>query len=131
MGQALNPSPAEDVLMRPLEGLVALVTGCGRYDGLGRSIALSLAWEGAHVAVTDIVATGTTNRAEVGVTDTAAEWNGIESLVEEVRALGVRSVALTGDVGNPDDAQRLVDEAISQLGSVDILVNNAGAPHGP
>ena len=47
------------------------------------------------------------------------------------RASGSRALAQVGDVGNKDDAERMVADAIANFGKVDILVNNAAAPHGP
>ena len=117
--------------MGTLEGQVALVTGCGRYNGMGRAIALALAGAGADVAVTDLVAGGTRNKAEVDVPGDRRDWKGLESLVEEIHAIGRGAVALIGDVGRVDDAERMVAEAVDQLGAIDILVNNAGAPQGP
>src|SRR5262249_39855146 len=114
-----------------LDGKVGLVTGCGRYKGIGRSIALTLAAAGADVAVTDIAAAGARNQSEIDDAEAAVNWRGLESLVAEFTALGRRAIALTGDVGIKADAERMVNETAQRLGSLDILVNNAGAPHGP
>jgi NAD(P)-dependent dehydrogenase (short-subunit alcohol dehydrogenase family) len=116
--------------MNPLEGHVALVTGCGRYKGLGRGIALALAGAGADVAVTDLEPGGTRNVREAGEDEAEAGWVGLPSLVEEIRGLGVSCEAFIGDVGDKSDAERMVAEAIAKLGKVDVLVNNAAAPHG-
>lgn len=89
-----------------LTGRVAVVTGAGR--GLGRSMALALAAAGA-----DIVAASRTSGE-------------IESLCTEVQALGRRAVAITADITDPHDCERLASEAAERLGRVDILVNNAG-----
>lgn len=88
-----------------LSGRVALVTGGSR--NLGRAIALALAGAGADVAVSAHGA--------------AAET---EETAEMVRAIGRRSVALLGDVGNPADVLRVVNRA-AELGPIDILVSNA------
>jgi NAD(P)-dependent dehydrogenase (short-subunit alcohol dehydrogenase family) len=119
----------EDNMSGPLEGSVALVTGCGRQRGMGRAIALALAEAGADVAVTDLARTGVRNEFEpdAGGND---EWLGIDSLAAEIAARGRRATALVGDVGDEADAARLVSEALHELGQVDILVNNAAAPHG-
>jgi NAD(P)-dependent dehydrogenase (short-subunit alcohol dehydrogenase family) len=45
----------------PLDGKVAIVTGCGRLKGLGRAIALALAEAGADLVVTDVALSGTRN----------------------------------------------------------------------
>lgn len=115
---------------RPLAGQVALVTGCARVRGLGRAIAASLARAGADVAVSDIEPGGTRNVHEAGEDEQAAGWKGLPSLVDELTALGVRATAVVGDVGRQADAERMVQEAIANLGRVDVLVNNAAAPHG-
>ena len=89
-----------------LEGRVAVVTGAGR--GLGRSMALALAAAGADV---------------VASSRTAAE---IESLRDEVRALGRRAEAIPADTTREADCERLISGTVERLGRLDILVNNAG-----
>ena len=89
-----------------LSGKVALLTGAGR--GLGRAISLAYARAGA-----DIVATART----------ASE---LDSLCEEVRALGRRAVAVPLDVRDLASIRAMADRAEAELGRVDILVNNAG-----
>jgi NAD(P)-dependent dehydrogenase (short-subunit alcohol dehydrogenase family) len=116
--------------MALLEGKIALVTGCARMNGLGRSIALALAGEGADVIVTDVLESGTRNVLEKSTAEADAGWQGIHSVVKEIHALGRRSVALLGDVGDEHDAERMVRETVKTAGRIDILVNNAGAPHG-
>ncbi|MBM3644123.1 MAG: SDR family oxidoreductase [Alphaproteobacteria bacterium] len=90
-----------------LAGKTALVTGAGK--NIGRAIALRLAADGAAVAVN-----GRSDRA--AVLDT----------VRAIEAAGGRAVAAMGDVSKPDDAARVVAEAVAALGGVDILVSNAG-----
>ncbi|HEX6518572.1 MAG TPA: SDR family oxidoreductase [Streptosporangiaceae bacterium] len=116
--------------MGALDGKVAIVTGCGRLKGLGRAIALALAKAGADLVVTDVALSGTRNPFEAGEAESVAGWNGLDSLVEELRDLGRRAVASVGDVGRKDDAERMVAEAIGHFGKIDVLVNNAAAPHG-
>ena len=89
-----------------LTGRVAIMTGAGR--GLGRTMALGLAAAGADLAL---------------ASRTASE---LESLVEEVQALGRRAIAVPTDVTSPDACEALVEAAITRLGRLDILVNNAG-----
>lgn len=114
----------------PLQGQVALVTGCGRLRGLGRGIALALAKAGADVAIADIKSDGTRNVYETGQDDLNAGWKGLPSLAAELSEMGARSIQVIGDVADQLDAERMVGETIAGLGQVDILVNNAAAPHG-
>src|SRR5579884_3232307 len=90
-----------------LEGRMALVTGASR--GIGRAIALSLADEGAAVAVN--YRSGQAQAQEV---------------VDEIQKNGGTAVAIQGDVAEYDQAQSVVQGTIEQLGGLHILVNNAG-----
>ncbi len=110
--------------MTRLEGRVALVTGAGRYRGIGRAIVLRLAEEGADVVVTARARDASSfppHEQEMG-------WKGIESVAEEVRGMGRRALAVDCDVTDKDDLQRTVDAAVAELGGIDILVNNAALP---
>ena len=89
-----------------LEGKVALVTGGAR--GLGRSMALAYAREGADVAI---------------VARTPAE---LEEVGREIRALGRRAHTVNADLTTSEGANRAAQETIGELGKIDILVNNAG-----
>ena len=89
-----------------LEGKVALVTGGGR--GLGRSMALAYAREGADVAI---------------VARTPAELDAVGS---EIRALGRRAHTVNAELTTSEGANRAVRETVSELGQIDVLVNNAG-----
>lgn len=110
--------------MTRLDGRVALVTGAGRYRGIGRAIVLRLAEEGADVVVTARARDASSfppHEQEMG-------WKGIESVAEEVRGMGRRALAVDCDVTDKDDLQRTVDAAVAELGGIDILVNNAALP---
>jgi glucose 1-dehydrogenase len=100
----LQPSGETDV---KLEGKVALVTGSGQ--GIGRSIAVRLAEEGADVIIDD------------RVDDSRAE----ETLAM-VKATGRRGYVIAGDLGKIADDRRMIEEGVRQMGKIDILVNNAG-----
>ncbi len=100
-----DPS-ASDVDVFGLRAKPTLVVGGG--SGIGRATALLLARVGADVAVVDLDA----DRASV--------------VSAEVAALGVRSVALSGDVTDPVDAERVVDSAHEMLGGLHAVVNIVG-----
>jgi len=85
---------------------VAIITGASR--GIGRSIALALAAEGARIVAFDLDMVET------------------EKVVLEVMALGVDALAVQGNVTVAADTERLMDAAMEKYGRVDILVNNAG-----
>jgi 3-oxoacyl-[acyl-carrier protein] reductase len=111
--------------MGTLDGMVALVTGAASFRGMGRAIALALAEAGADIAVSDIGRRSLVARVE------ASDWNGLESVVGEIEALGRRAAAIEADVSVSEDVTRLVSETLVRLGRIDILVNNAGAPQEP
>ena len=89
-----------------LKDLSIAITGSGR--GLGRSIAICCADEGARVVINDIHS----------------------SNLQEVRNIlenkGVKVVAFKGDISKRSEAQGLIEAAINGFGRIDVLVNNAG-----
>jgi 2-deoxy-D-gluconate 3-dehydrogenase len=88
-----------------LTGKNALVTGSSR--GMGAAIAVALAQAGANVAL-------------------HGSRSVPEDVVERVAGTGVRHVALSADLSDPERAPELVEQTIAALGSIDILINNAG-----
>ena len=110
--------------MTDLSGKVAIVTGAGRYRGIGRDTALALAQAGADVAVTG------TGRSPDSFPDDEKTmgWRDIESVAEEVRALGRRAMTIVADMGDGAQARGVVEQTVAELGSVDILINNAAYP---
>ena len=92
--------------MSNLSGKVALVSGSGR--GIGRSIALKLASQGAKLVVNDL-----------------DEAPGNE-VAEEIRASGGEAIAVNGNVTEDGFADRFVGAGYDDLGGIDIIVNNAG-----
>jgi len=88
------------------EGRAVLVTGGAL--GIGQGIVRAFAREGAMVAISDV--------------------NGVTAgdLATELDAPGCHVIAVIGDVSDPADAQRMVEEAVAGLGRLDVLVNNAG-----
>lgn len=110
---------------------MALVTGCGKRDGMGRAIARTLAAGGMAVVVADRVPTGVRNLRQERVGDGGdGTWRGLESVVEEIAAADGVASAVTGDIGEEADARRMVEEAVARHGRLDVLVNNAAAPQG-
>ena len=89
-----------------LTGKVALISGSGR--GIGRSIALKLAAEGACVVINDL--------------DEAPA----QSVAQEIAQAGGQAVVCAGNVTAPDFGERFVKTAVDSFGGLDIIVNNAG-----
>jgi NAD(P)-dependent dehydrogenase (short-subunit alcohol dehydrogenase family) len=109
--------------MSELHGKVALITGAGGMRGVGRATALKLAQQGVDVALTDVPrAPEDLPPAEVRV-----GWRGVDSVAEEVRALGRRCLTIPCDLGDGDQIQHMVQQALGDYGHIDILVNNARA----
>ena len=92
--------------MGDLSGRVALVTAGGR--GIGRSIALAFAREGAKVTVS------------------SRTQNELDSVVKEIGTLGTEGLAIVCDALDRGAIKRTVAEVIERFGRLDILVNNAG-----
>lgn len=93
--------------MKLLEGKVALVTGGAR--GIGKSICVRFAQEGANVAFTDMV-----------------EDENFKQTVAELESYGVQAKGYVSDASNFDNSQATVDQIVKDFSRVDILVNNAG-----
>ncbi len=89
-----------------LKGRVAIITGGGR--GIGEAICLAFANEGTNVVVSDI------------------DFENAKSVSEKIRALGPKAIPVKTDVSRSEEAKKLIEVAVSDLGGIDILVNNAG-----
>ena len=90
-----------------LEGKVAIVTGGS--DGIGKAAAISMASEGAKVAI-------------VGRTQTK-----LDAAVAEIKeASGGEAIGISADVSVESDVKAMVDKVVAEYGKLDILVNNAG-----
>jgi 3-oxoacyl-[acyl-carrier protein] reductase len=89
------------------ENRVVLVTGAAR--GIGKKIALTFAENGYDVSV-----------------NYRTKSDELDELKEEIEKNGVRCALVQGDVANFDEAERIVNETIQELGKIDVLVNNAG-----
>ena len=106
--------------MYGLEGKVALVTGAGGRNGIGRAIALRLAEEGA-----DIVLNDAWSKPRGG-----SEWGGLPAVASEIEELGRKVEQVVADVTDSGAVDAMVDQAVSRFGGIDILVNNAAAVAG-
>lgn len=89
-----------------LRDQVAIITGAGQ--GIGRATALAMASAGATVACVDINA------------------DAAKAVAAEAGKLGPRAIALTADLGDVKEIDRMVGEVVAAFGRVDCLVNNAG-----
>lgn len=92
---------------KPLTGKTALVTGAAKR--IGRAIALSLAANGANVAITYL-----SSQSEA------------EDTVRSLAAFDVDALAIRCDLRDPEDIQQAVSSVIEEFGRLDLLVNNAG-----
>jgi len=89
-----------------LRNQVAIVTGATR--GIGRSIAITLAQQGARMVING------NNKSLLG------------QLTREIEGAGSKFMVQLGDISNPDTAAKILKKAEEKFGRVDILINNAG-----
>ncbi len=95
-----------------LKDKVALITGGAQ--GLGKSIAIAMAKEGAHVAICDI------------------KEEGLAKTVTEIEQLGVQALGVRCDVSSPESVASMFESIANRFGTLHILVNNAArVPDGP
>ena len=104
---------------KDLQGKIAFVTGSGR--GLGRAMAERLAQMGADVAIHDLDWTATAKYGE------AADLGVVAA---QIAAHGVRTAAVTGNIGDRAAIAKMKADIEAKLGRVDILVNCAGGDIG-
>ncbi len=90
-----------------MQGKVAIVTGGN--SGIGKSIVLELARQGANIVI-----------------DYVAHPEATEDLEKQVAALGDQTIGVDADVSKVADLQALIDAAVARFGRVDIMINNAG-----
>ncbi|QJD88466.1 SDR family oxidoreductase [Cohnella herbarum] len=112
--QNMNPLPeAESPVYRPagkLMGKVAIVSGGD--SGIGRSVSIVYAKEGADVAVLYL-----------------NEDADAEETKRQIEAEGRRCILIRGDIGDPAFCKQAVEQTVSNLGRLDIVVNNAAEQH--
>ncbi|MFC1958014.1 SDR family NAD(P)-dependent oxidoreductase [Chloroflexota bacterium] len=106
--------------MYDLTGKIAIVTGAGGRRGFGRAIAKRLAKDGADIVVIDKFALQLRDK------DLTDGWKGIESVADEIKALNRQALAITCDITNSEEVDRMVKDTVAEFGGIDILVNNAG-----
>jgi 3-oxoacyl-[acyl-carrier protein] reductase len=92
-----------------LTNRAALITGAG--GGIGQASAIAMAQAGAIVGI-----------------HYRSNEEGAKSTLAEIERLGGRGFLLRGDLGVESDANRIVDDFVSQTGRLDVLFNNAGEP---
>ncbi len=90
-----------------LKGQTAIVTGAG--SGIGKSIAIQMAGEGANVVVNYI-----------------SDADEAQKVVDTIKDFGGNAVKIKADVSNEDQVQEMFSETIKTFGTIHILVNNAG-----
>lgn len=93
--------------MPRLQNKVAIITGAS--SGIGQSIAIRLASEGASVVI-----------------DYVGHADGANETKAKAEAVGGKAITIQADVSKMADIQNLIDQTYQQLGRCDILVNNAG-----
>lgn len=93
--------------MKKLQQKVILVTGSSK--GIGAAVARKLAEEGASLII-----------------NYAADKQGAEKLIAQLRQNGTEAIALQADVSKAQDVKNMFDAAIAHYGKIDVLVNNAG-----
>jgi len=92
-----------------IKGKVAMITGGSR--GIGKASALELGKEGCNVVIS------------------ARTESDLQRAEEEIKSLGVETLAVPADLEKPEDVEKLVSAAYDKFGKVDILFNNAGYSH--
>lgn len=91
-----------------LKGKIAFVSGASRPGGIGHAIALTLAKNGADVAISGF-----------------SNMDGAKAVADEIRSTGSKSVAVRMDVSEYESVKAGITEVKQELGAVNILVNNA------
>lgn len=99
---------------KTLKNHTIIITGATR--GIGRSIALRCARDGANIVI-------------IGKTDTPHPTlaGTIHTVAEEVKKAGGQSLAIACDVRDDESMKKAIEETVARFGGIDALVNNAGA----
>jgi len=110
--------------MDTLKGKVALVTGAAGKRGMGHTIALRLAGEGADIAIVDKYS------APRSLYPGDEKWGGLDAVVAEIESLGRKALAVAADVSSSQEVDAAVAKVLVRFGKIDILVHCA-AIRGP
>ena len=94
--------------MFDLKERVAIITGSGSKKGIGRTIALTLAEQGAAVVIADI------------------NFDGVQDTVNEIKEAGGKALGIELNVTSKDSCDAMVKQTLEEFGRIDILINNAG-----
>jgi dehydrogenase/reductase SDR family protein 4 len=95
-------------MIRELDGKIAIITGASR--GIGRSIALTFAENGARIVLAS-----------------RNKYGELDEVTNEVRGISESVLSVPTNLGKTEDIERLVGEAKREFGRIDILVNNAAS----
>lgn len=111
--EKMNPKPiykTEAESSKKLKDKVAVITGGD--SGIGRSVAIAFAKEGAKIAIVYL-----------------NEHNDAEITKKEIESLGGECLLLSGDIGNEEYCISAINSIISKFNKINILVNNAAEQH--
>ncbi len=95
----------ESIIMKRLEGRVAIVTGGGH--GIGKAYAIRLASEGAKIVIAEI------------------DEKAAHAVAQELNAAGHEVLAVRTDVSDPASVEKMAAATVERFGRIDVLVNNA------
>jgi 3-oxoacyl-[acyl-carrier protein] reductase len=129
MGSGLLNSEAASLegVSMSAERRVALITGCGKREGIGATIARTLSAAGMTIVAADSEPAGVRDVNEPARA-LDPEWGGVTSLVKEIEGNGGTASAVTGDISSESGVSKIIGHAAGAHGRLDVLVNNAGAP---
>ncbi len=102
-----------------LNNKVALVTGAASKQGFGHAISVRLARDGADIVILDKYNVSPHDK------DKAEGWKGLDSVKEEIEAVGKRAFAVTCDITKSEQVSAMVEIVLDKFEHIDILVNNA------
>jgi NAD(P)-dependent dehydrogenase (short-subunit alcohol dehydrogenase family) len=105
-GDKDSPEDCVEENMPRLENRTAIITGAGQ--GIGRTLAIAFAREGARVVIADI------------------NHENATAVKDEIRAAGGTALATPTDVSNEDSVRAMIESCLTEFGKLDILINNAG-----